>query len=80
MGVHREYFVQTFGSAGRPTEAFPKPCCVMPYVGVHELIAVWDYDTQGPPGLQYAKKFAQNGQPEFCINMLENMLGKYKPT
>ena len=30
------------------------------------------------PSLQYAKKLAQDRQPEFCINMFENMLGKYK--
>ena len=80
MGMHSEYFVQALGSAGRTAEDCLKPRYVMPYVGVRELFAVRDYDTQGSPGLQYAKKFAQNGQPEVRVDMLEDMLGKYEPT
>jgi hypothetical protein len=78
MGVHSEYCVQALGSAGRTTEGCLKPGNVMPYVGVHELFAVRDYDTQSSPGLQYAKKFTQNGQPEVHVDMFENMLGKYQ--
>jgi hypothetical protein len=80
MGVHRKYIGQTFSPADRASKSGLKPCHVVPYVGVDELFAVWDYDTQSPPGLQYPEKFAQNGQPKFCVNMLENMLGKYKTT
>lgn len=58
MGVQCEYFVQTLGSTGRPTETCLKPSYVMPYVGIRKLFAVWDYYTQGSPGLQHAKKFA----------------------
>jgi hypothetical protein len=80
MSVPREYFIQTFGSADWPTETCLKPRYVMLYVGIHELFAIRDYDTQGSSWSQYAKKLAQDGQPEFCINMFENMLGKYQPT
>jgi hypothetical protein len=78
--VHSEYSVQALCSADRPTESCLKPCRVIPFVGIHELFTVRHYDTQGACGLQYTKKFTQNGQPEIRVNMFENMLGKYELT
>jgi hypothetical protein len=76
--VHCEYSVQPFGATGGQAEAGLEPRQVIPQVGAHKLLAVWDDNTKDPSWAEYAKKFAEHWQSVFDVNMFENVLGKYK--
>jgi hypothetical protein len=67
-------------AASRPANTRLKPRCVVPYVGVHELFTVWDYDTQSPPGVAVREEVHAERASGILSQYVPNMLGKYKAT